>query len=166
MDRTSLLRPMSSWRQPSHRGKVGGSRPDPGWRMLAAVGNVRVLDLAERHSDRVDKAGVEKWIRANVSPVGPLQTFHVRPWATVLRVPLAGGAAWFKACGAVQAFETALTTRLFSRWPDRVPTILACDQDRSWLLLNDAGSSLADLGNPPQRWLTVLPLYAELQRGE
>jgi hypothetical protein len=143
-----------------------GRAPDPGWRLLAAGRNEQVLDLAERHSDRVDKAGVEKWIRANVMPVGPLQTFHVRPWATVVRVPLAEGVAWFKASGAAQAFETALTTQLFSHWPDRVPTVLACDQDRSWLLLNDAGSPLADLGNPPQRWLTVLPLYAELQRGE
>lgn len=98
--------------------------------------------------------------------MGPIQIFHVRPWATVLRVPVAEGESWFKACGSVQAFETRLTDHLFSRWPDRVPQVLASDQDRSWLLLADAGTQLAALGNPPERWLEVLPLYAELQRGE
>jgi hypothetical protein len=47
-----------------------------------------------------------------------------------------------------------------------VPEVLASDQTRSWLLLADAGRPLARLGNPPESWLTVLPLYAELQRDE
>ena len=122
--------------------------------------------MGEHHSGNVDEAGVEEWIRAQVVPTGPLEPHHVRPWATVVRVPVAGGMAWFKACGAVQAFETRLTAQLFSRWPDRVPTVLGCDEDRSWLLLDDAGTSLADMGNSPSWWLSVLPLYAELQRAE
>jgi hypothetical protein len=58
-------------------------------------------------------------------------------------VPLAGGAAWFKACGPVQAFEP-----------------------RAWLLVGDAGAPIADFGNPPELWLALLPRFAELQRGE
>ena len=38
---------------------------------------------------RMDRPTVEAWIRARVDPVGPLETAHQEPWATVLRVPLA-----------------------------------------------------------------------------
>lgn len=84
----------------------------------------------------------------------------------MLRVPVEGGRAFFKACRPVQAFEPALTAALASRWPDRVVEVLAHDAARAWLLTADAGSPLDELGNPPQRWLELLPRYAQLQRGE
>jgi len=114
----------------------------------------------------MDRAAAEDWIRAQVDPVGPIEMAHERPWATVLRVPLANGIAWFKACAPVQAFEPRLTGELFSRWPDRVPEVLGRDDKRAWLLLADAGTPMRVLGNPPEAWLLALPLYAELQRGE
>jgi hypothetical protein len=114
----------------------------------------------------VDRAAAEAWIRAHVEPVGAIETAHQRPWATVLRVPLAGGVAWFKACSPVQAFEPRLSAALFARWPDRVAEVLGCDQELGWLLLADAGTPIGVSGNPPEAWLVALPLYAELQRGE
>ena len=90
----------------------------------------------------------------------------MRPWATVLRVPLADGVAWFKACSPVQAFEPRLTAGLFARWPDRVAEVLGHDERRGWLLLADAGTPVGTYGNPPKAWLAALPPYAELQRGE
>jgi hypothetical protein len=66
----------------------------------------------------------------------------------------------------VQAFEPRLTGELFARWPDRVAEVLGRDDERGWLLLADAGAPVHTLGNPPELWLTALPLYAELQRGE
>ena len=59
-----------------------------------------------------------------------------------------------------------MTSTLAARWPDRLPEVLACDDARGWLLTTDAGTPFGDLGNPPERWLDVLPRYAELQRGE
>lgn len=114
----------------------------------------------------MDRATAEAWIRAQVDPVGPIEMAHERPWATVLRVPLANGIAWFKACAPVQAFEPRLTGELFFRWPDRVAEVLGRDGKRAWLLLADAGTPMRVLGNPPEAWLLVLPLSAELQRGE
>jgi hypothetical protein len=114
----------------------------------------------------LDRAAAEEWIRAHVEPAGPIETTHERPWATVLRVPLAGGVAWFKACAPVQAFEPRLTARLFARWPDRVAEVLGHDEERAWLLLADAGTPIGIFGSPPEAWLEALPLYAELQRGE
>ena len=114
----------------------------------------------------LDPLAVEEWIRVHAEPVGTIETVHERPWATVLRVPLAEGVAWLKACAPVQAFEPHLTAELFARWPDRVPEVLAYDEERAWLLLADAGKPVGAVGNPPEAWLTALPLYAELQHGE
>jgi hypothetical protein len=114
----------------------------------------------------VDRAVAEQWIRAHVLPSGDIEVAHERPWSTVLRVPLADGVVWFKACSSVQAFEPRLTAQLFARWPDRVPEVLAYDEGRAWLLLGDGGTRVADLGNPASLWEEVLPLYAELQQGE
>src|SRR5581483_529003 len=109
---------------------------------------------------------VEAWIRTHVSPAGPIEVVHARPWASVSRVPLADGVAWFKECAPVQAFEPALTAALSHRWPALVTEVLAHDVGRSWLLLADAGTPVASLGNPPDVWMTVLPQYAELQQSE
>jgi hypothetical protein len=124
------------------------------------------LRAPPRHSGSVDRGAAEEWIRTQVEPVGAIETTHERPWATVLRVPLAKGVAWFKACAPVQAFEPRLTAELFARWPDRVTEVLGHDEERGWLLLADAGTPIREFGNPPEAWLVALPLYAELQRGE
>jgi hypothetical protein len=119
--------------------------------------------VAER---RTYPADAETWIDAYVDRAGPIQTVHQRPWATVLRVPLRKGTAWFKACEPLQAFEPRLTAELFARWPDRVPEVIAHDLSLFYLLLADAGTPMAALGNPPELWLSLLPRYAELQRAE
>jgi hypothetical protein len=107
----------------------------------------------------------EAWIRAHVEPMGAMELVHERPWGTVRRVPVAGGVAWFKVCAPVQAFEPRLTAALASRWPDRLPDVLGQNDERAWLLLGDAGEPLG-FGGGPEPWLSVLPRYAELQRGE
>jgi hypothetical protein len=122
----------------------------------------------------VDLAAAGAWTRTQVDTVGPIETVHERPWATVCRVRLSGGkVAWFKACAPIHAFEVRLTAELSARWPDRVAEVLAHDETRSWLLLADAGDPLGTWAdppgpglNPPEAWLELLPRYAELQRGE
>jgi hypothetical protein len=58
-----------------------------------------------------------------------------------------------------------LTTALAERWPDRLPDVIAHDEERAWLLLADAGEPLG-VGGDPAPWLHLLPRYAELQRAE
>jgi Phosphotransferase enzyme family len=106
-----------------------------------------------------------EWIRGRVTPTGPVEVVHERPWSTVMRVPVAGGAVWFKACGSVQRFEPRLTAALASR-SDLPPRVVAVDEERAWLLLEDAGSPLMAFDDRLDTWLAVLPLYAELQRRE
>lgn len=122
--------------------------------------------LAGRILASVERPEAEAWIEAHVKPTGTLELVHHRPWATVVRVPLADGVAWFKVCGRLQAFEPALTAELYARWPDRVAEVLAYDVSRGWLLTADAGTRIGDLGNLPDYWLAILPLYAELQQSE
>lgn len=108
----------------------------------------------------------EEWIRGHVAPAGRHELVHDVPWSRVWRVPVAGGAVWFKEARRVQAFEPRLTAVLAARWPDRLPRVLAHDETRAWLLLEDAGTPLQAFGDRLDAWLAVLPLYAELQRGE
>jgi hypothetical protein len=137
-----------------------------GWRCRGDAGWPAGDSRHQRHSRNVNRTAAEDWIRAHVEPVGSIETTHERPWATVLRMPLADGVAWFKACAPVQAYEPRLTAELFARWPDRVAEVLGHDEEQAWLLLADAGAPIRESGNPPEAWLAALPLYAELQRGE
>jgi hypothetical protein len=114
----------------------------------------------------VNDIAPEDWIRQHVEPAGRIETTRDRPWSTVMRVPVVDGVVWFKACAPVQAFEPRLTADLYSRWPDRVTEVLAIDEARRWLLLGDAGMAVGKHGNPPEAWLAVLPLYAQLQKAE
>jgi phosphotransferase family enzyme len=114
----------------------------------------------------VDLSDADAWIRARVTPTGSIENVRVRPWSTVLRVPLDGTTAWFKACAPVQAFEAHMTAALYTRWPDRVTEMLDHDDERGWMLMLDAGTRMKDIGNPPEWWLELLPAYSELQCGE
>jgi hypothetical protein len=49
----------------------------------------------------IDLAAAEEWIRATIQPAGKLVLERERSWATIVRVPLADGQAWFKACAPV-----------------------------------------------------------------
>jgi len=111
-------------------------------------------------------SAAEEWITKHISPTGEIKLVHDRPWAVVLRAPTKRGDVWFKACGPVQRFEPYLTHKLSSRWAEMVSELLAYDEQRSWMLTADAGTSLGVRGNPPEDWLVILPRYAQLQRGE
>ena len=114
----------------------------------------------------LDVAEAERWVRDLIPGAGPLRHVQTEPWAVVYRAETEGEPVWFKACSVRQAFEVPLTAALADRWPGVVTDVLAGDDDRRWLLMADAGRPLVGLGNPPQRWLELLPRYAELQVGE
>jgi hypothetical protein len=90
---------------------------------------------------------------------------HDRPWSRVLRVPTADEDLYLKQCAPVQAFEPALTVALATRWPDRVPQVVAADPERAWLVLRDGGTRLREIGDVAT-FVRALELYGELQREE
>jgi phosphotransferase family enzyme len=65
-----------------------------------------------------------------------------------------------------QAFEVAVVETLAARRPDLVPTLLAADLERGWMLQGDGGTRLREILEETHDfdvWEKVLPLYAELQ---
>ncbi len=94
------------------------------------------------------------------------EPLKARPWSFVARVRLAGGVAWFKACGPAARHEVALLRHLAAR-ADCTAHLLAADERRHWMLIADAGEPLRDAGTRETRlagWLQLLPRYAGLQR--
>jgi len=87
-----------------------------------------------------------------------LELVSDEPWSTVWRTP---DGLWRKQCKGAWRFEALLTAALASRWPDRVPEVVAHGED--WLLTRDAGTQIAE---DDPLWPDVMRLYAELQRGE
>jgi Phosphotransferase enzyme family len=82
----------------------------------------------------------------------------------VLRVATAEEDLYLKQCAPVQAFEVPLTVALAARWPDRLPEVVAADDERAWLLMRDGGLRLRD--GPLELFAAALELYGELQLAE
>jgi hypothetical protein len=95
----------------------------------------------------------------------PIEQLHVRVWSCVLRVPTTSGDLYFKAGASVFAFEPVLTAGLAELWPEYLPTVLAVDAGRAWMLLADAGPTLrrSEQRKELTTWERMLDLFAHLQ---
>ena len=125
-------------------------------------------------SDWTDPLWVDEadgWIRDQLTrlgtrSVGAIDQFHVRPWATVMRVPTETGDVYFKANEPASRHEAALVRLLGARRPDCVAPLLAADIERGWMLMADAGTRLREIVQRERDmncWLEIMPLYAGLQ---
>jgi hypothetical protein len=112
---------------------------------------------------------VETWIEEELAHLGlvanrAIEQSHVTPWSTALRVSVAEGDLWFKANMPPLAYEAAVVGILGRL--GRVPQLLAVELERGWMLMADGGVLLHDVvarERSLERWLDVLPLYAQLQ---
>ncbi len=113
-----------------------------------------------------------RWVDGRLAAVGRGRTgepeqFHVRPWSTVVRVPTAAGATYFKANTEALRHEALVTLLLAERVPDRVPPLLAADLDVGWMLMEDGGRRLREViaeGRDLSRWVDVLDGAADIAR--
>jgi hypothetical protein len=125
----------------------------------------------EPWTDELWLAAAHEWIHRRAEELGttvtaPIQQPHVRPWATVMRVPTDVGPVWFKANAPVLAHEAAVVSVIAGRRPDCVPELLAADLERGWMLMGDGGLRLREIVERERslrRWLELLPLYGQLQ---
>jgi hypothetical protein len=76
---------------------------------------------------------------------GPLEQVQVSLWSTVLRIPTTTETLYFKASASVFAYEPVLTQRLFQLVSAHMPPVLVIDQERHWMLMQDAGTPLSEL---------------------
>ena len=113
------------------------------------------------------------WIRAeaerkSIQLTGEIEQPHVYHWSTVMRVPTSSGLIFFKATVGEIIHEIALTQKMTSWRPDRLPELIAVDARRGWMLMRDGGEQLRASVRPAKDtkpWKPVIKKYAELQIG-
>jgi hypothetical protein len=116
-------------------------------------------------------ANAHAWIRHNLQAhqlrlTGEIEQKYIRNWSTVLTVPTSDGTLYFKAGTPLLSHEPALTSFLASQRPDILPDLLAVELTQGWMLMRDSGRPIREWVKPQKsldRWLTALPLFAELQ---
>jgi hypothetical protein len=97
--------------------------------------------------------------------VGPLEQRKVWGISSLLRGQTTGGAVYDKACPTLPLFtnEATMTATLAAHYPAHIPTPLAVDAARRWMILADFGGDL--LSNAPlAAWEATVDAYAALQR--
>ena len=119
---------------------------DPAWRAAAVEWAAGALD------------------RLGLAPDGEPEQSHVRPWSTVIRLPVRGGAVWLKSVGSGSAQGPALLAELAEWVPGRVLPPLAVDTVRRLMLLPDGGPTLrATAASSAAAWEAMVAEHAELQ---
>lgn len=85
------------------------------------------------------------------------------PWATTYRLRQSGAGAYLKLVHGQSPATVALPGKLAAHLPGSVPTVLAQDLPRGWLLSADHGGTTLDYDAEPAELVDVLQLYARLQ---
>jgi hypothetical protein len=102
----------------------------------------------------------------DLGPVLEIVSFRERPWSALLAVEVPAGRLYGKAIESARGFEVAVTAALSSVAPRLVPTVVALDRDRRWLLLGDHGAPIAEALGAEERVdaiRSLLPAYAAMQ---
>jgi hypothetical protein len=128
--------------------------------------------VTEQWTDPDWLSGAHAWIDERLTAAGRRRTgeadqVHVRPWATVLRVPTDDGPVWFKANAPELRHEALVSLLLSQRVPDRVPPLIADDVGLGWMLMEDGGRRLREViaeERDMSRWGDVLDGAADIAR--
>ena len=105
---------------------------------------------------RVARAAVawvdERLAAAGLDAPGEVEQPRVRPWATVLRIPVATARSGSRPPGPAPRSRSCSTRCSRAPCPDRVLTPIAADAARGWILLPDGGPTLGEReGGPRER---------------
>jgi hypothetical protein len=108
------------------------------------------------------------WLHGHLTRLGhpPIAAIEqVKSWgiSCVLRAHTADGDAYFKAVPALFAQEPVVTQALAMRYPANIPTPIAIDRERSWMLLWDFGPGLRDTTDIAI-WEESLRRFSQMQR--
>jgi hypothetical protein len=102
----------------------------------------------------------EAWIAANADLVDPPRLHAQWPLSSVLRATTPDGVVYFKAAFSVYRHEPLVTAALAREHPGRVPTALAVEPERGWLLMRElSGDVLGDLDR--SGWPVAGPLLRQ-----
>lgn len=105
-------------------------------------------------------AEAEAWIAAQVELVEPPRLHEQWLLSSVLRAPTADEVVYFKAAFSLYRHEPLVTAALGLEHPGRVPSAIAVEPERGWLLMRELkGDRLGELDRP--RWPEAGPLLRE-----
>lgn len=108
------------------------------------------------------------WMQAQISQlgyeaVGPVAQLK-GAWSrsSILYVPTTAGHLYLKACFAMPPNEVDVILALAERWSKNVPSILAMDIERRWMLMRDFGDMHLD-NMSDDHWHAAVRLFSEIQ---
>ena len=142
---------------------------------FAAIGRFEELRTIENVRDSAEPflkltwfAEATDWVSEALRPyslrlTGPVQQFNACSTFSLLRFETSGTPVWFKAVGAPNTREYAITMALARICPASIPKVLAVRSDWSgWLSLEASGTSLLSDPDFP-RWECAARSLARLQ---
>lgn len=109
----------------------------------------------------------EKLAAVGMTRTGPVDQVRIRPWSTLLHIPVDKSIVLMKAPYPGGSHEGPLLEILAKHVPDTVLKPLAVDKARGWMLLPKAGSTFKDLVEPDELlgvWRQVVDVLGSLQR--
>ncbi|MDT8068483.1 MAG: phosphotransferase [Terriglobia bacterium] len=111
---------------------------------------------------------VRSWVEEVIGPLGlqlksSFSQFNASPCFSLIRLETDGPAIWFKAVGAPNVREFAITAALAQLLPKYVPPILATQPEwNAWLNLEIKGSNLEE-SRDMEAWKAAAAALADLQ---
>ena len=108
------------------------------------------------------------WIAQQIEPLkfrltGNFQQLNASSSFSLIRLETTDGAFWFKAVGAPNLHEYAISQALARSLPNYVPSVLATKPEwHGWLMADGGGVTLNDVQDPVA-WQTALTTFANLQ---
>ncbi len=85
------------------------------------------------------------------------------PWAVTLRLKSPAGQAYLKILARQQSGMIESVARMASHFAGRLPTLLAHDAARGWMLSADHGGRMLDYDSAPEDVLALVRTYASMQ---
>src|SRR5262249_16582041 len=94
------------------------------------------------------------------------RTEQHKTWSisTILRVETTAGTLFFKAVPEMFRVEARLTRYLAELYPEHIPALLASDEARGWMLMQDMGGAPLYQTEEAAKMEEALRLYARMQR--
>lgn len=115
-------------------------------------------------------ADARLWIRGQLDAAGLRQQRQAEQLktqyaTTILRAGTTGGDVHFKAVPPGYGWEPLATAVLARHFGESVPTLVAIDADRKWMLTRDYGGHLLGEDRDLAAWTQAIRQYARMQRG-
>jgi hypothetical protein len=108
----------------------------------------------------------EQLLHLNYTVTGDIRQVYVSPTSYVLSVATTRGNIYFKLCAPLFKYEPRLTQMISLLLPAYTLRVLAVDNERYWLLMEDAGLSLRTLTQEKRDvkpWEQIMPIFARFQ---